>query len=400
MSSTQTFIITIQALHLAAIHGFNLFNDPMPGDCSPSPCWSYTGAFEEHCGSPNDCFGMYWDTEAASIYRRIVTTGYQSITISYNVWYEEFVDGYGCYLDYSIDNTATWVTPVAKSYSVDAPDTQDSYNFPSTVNNRATWFWIRFQCDWDGTTKNRFWLHSISVDGTAIPFTTTNSPTHAATPAPIYCISSTNIDQTLNTSVLTGWNQIVDSQGGEIARSDTFFERDNIDNCYATNPCIRLRGNPDTSGSSDFYIEKTLDVSSYMSVTIGAEINTHSLDGGGEPEFGFIDTVCDSNSRIRTEFNHQIAEYKHYSGCLTVNVAQCSNVALRIGGFLSGAGDEIFVTQLILQYQTASPTDNPTPAPTIQPTPAPTDNPTPAPTVNPTYDPTSMPTPAPTECFS
>ncbi len=177
-------------------------------------------------------------------------------------------------------------------------------------------------------------------------------------------------------SSLSGWTQFV--VGPETADTDT-FEVVTDDLCYSANPCIRVRGIPPQTGISDVYIERAIDVSNYLFITVGLEINAWSLDTA--TEWGFVETVCDSDTPQRTEFNHGnddgISSEDHYSNCLHLNVGQCSSLILRIGGRFSGAGDEIYVTQIILQYQTGSPTVNPTETPTLFPS----VNPTPAPTV-------------------
>eukprot|EP01084_Bolivina_argentea_P262020 442994_1 len=207
------------------------------------------------------------------------------------------------------------------------------------------------------------------------------------TPAPTDCVL--NINEELDTTTLNSWT--VNSTSGTFA-STSFVVINDSSNCYATNPCINIIG--DGTGVRDMYIEKTLDSSGWNDLTINVEVKTVSLDANSN-EYGFVELICGADTPQRTEFNHD-ANSKHYSGCVYTDTTQCDTIKLRVGGYISGTKDYIYVTQILLQYSTSSPSLDPTQSPTNIPSTTPTNipsmNPTHLPSIEPSVNPTQFPT--------
>eukprot|EP01083_Nonionella_stella_P170212 578767_1 len=228
-----------------------------------------------------------------------------------------------------------------------------------------------------------------------------------ATPSPTVCL--TTVREVFDVSSYTEWSKYSSPEKRE---SETFTLGTDKGYCYDANPCIKIIGiNPSNGGASlsDIYIERTLDTSSWSDVTLHLEATTRQLENS---EMGFIDTVCDSNTAVRTGFNAGVDVDTHYSGCIYVNVASCGALTIRIGGYLSGTVDYVYVTYVGIDYTvtlapSSAPTNQPSGAPSIAPTNAPsaaptlnpTTTPSNAPSTNPTITPTLAPSAAPTTCL-
>eukprot|EP00483_Globobulimina_turgida_P003447 UN03453 len=185
------------------------------------------------------------------------------------------------------------------------------------------------------------------------------SYTMSPTPAPTLCwIAGPSTE--LDVGTLNDWTSDTanPSVGPEtIVDGETITISDDPARCYATNPCIRIVGIGDWQDASDIWIEQTLDTSIWTEVKLNTEASTYSLDlGGGNPDFGFIETQCDAANATRSTFHVGAgAVNTHYSGCATIDTTACNSLTIRVGGYLSGTGDHVFLTQLSYTY-TGEPT--------------------------------------------
>lgn len=237
-----------------------------------------------------------------------------------------------------------------------------------------------------------FWSIYILCHVSSI-VTASSPPNSYPTPSPILDCASNNIDRSLNVSNWNDWQQIVYPSSAE---TDTFVILNDITKCYAMNPCIAMKGVAGINGGSDaIYVEQTLNVSDYTHMQIGLEVATFSLDVVAE--YAFFETLCDSQTLTNIQFHQGIVPFQNYSNCFDFNVKDCDEFALRIGGFLSGSMDKIYLTAVSLHFETMTPTDNPTKTPTANPTSL---SPTDAPTLLPTNSPSMAPSANPTQlCF-
>eukprot|EP01084_Bolivina_argentea_P262019 442993_1 len=251
------------------------------------------------------------------------------------------------------------------------PTTQDPSKTPTATPHTQSPTYI--------PTDNPTVTPTTATPTTKVP---SKAPTTAnPTPAPTDCVS--NVNEELDTTTFTGWT--TNTSTGNILPY-MFKVINYTDRCYAINPCIKIVGNSDERDPCDTYIERILDSSGWNDLTIHIEVSTDSLDGNNN-EYGFVEIICDTNTAQRTEFNHAVWSPKHYSGCFYVYTSQCDTITLRIGGWISGTGDEIYVTQILLQYSTSAPSVNPTQSPTN----IPTINPSQLPSIQPSLNPTEMP---------
>eukprot|EP01083_Nonionella_stella_P205028 747012_1 len=174
---------------------------------------------------------------------------------------------------------------------------------------------------------------------------------------------------------------------------------DDINTCYATNPCIKIAGIDPWQDFSDIYIEKEFDTSTWDDIKFNIESATVSIDNSNE--YCFIETLCNNNNPQRIPFHYgKLEPLTHRSDCFTINTISCNTLQLRIGGYLSGKGDSISVTQILYQYTvtpTQAPTADPTSAPSIAPSIIPSFAPTTPPSNNPSISPSKYPTPSPTD---
>merc|ERR1719461_862378 len=120
-----------------------------------------------------------------------------------------------------------------------------------------------------------------------------------------------------------------------------------------------MKGVAGINGGSDaIYVEQTLSVSDYTNMKIGLEVATFSFDVMAE--YAFFETLCDSQTLSNIQFHQGVGPLQNYSNCFDFDVQNCDEFALRIGGFLSGNMDRMYVTAVTLQFQTMEPTENPT----------------------------------------
>eukprot|EP01083_Nonionella_stella_P037527 102304_1 len=230
--------------------------------------------------------------------------------------------------------------------------------------------------------------------------------TAAPTPQPTVCL--TEVKQELNTDTFTNWLQLATET---VEDGITFTLSSDSTYCYATLPCINIKG-IGVQGISTVYIERTLDVSMWQGITIHVEATTDSMDNLNER--GFIETQCDTNPAVTNEMNPGATPTTRYTGCFPLRVSTCSDLTIRFGGYLSGTADAVYITYLAIDY-TLHPTSHPTTAPTtitltpthnpIQPssTPSrgpssstPTRFPTQHPSISPSFPPSHPPTQSPT----
>ena len=170
-------------------------------------------------------------------------------------------------------------------------------------------------------------------------------------PCHYICTDCSVISETLDTQTFDNWLQIVDDDTKTARDGETFTIENNTANCYAVNPCLQLVG---INGSpSRFYVERTLDSSTWTNVSIGVEIKTESFDSIGEK--GLIETECDGDIQT-TYFNDGLSAGATYAGCVTVSTP-CDSLILRVGGLLSGKFDWVYISQITLSgVPTSSPT--------------------------------------------
>eukprot|EP01083_Nonionella_stella_P135023 410728_1 len=256
-------------------------------------------------------------------------------------------------------------------------------------------------------TADHVYVTYVGIDYTVTSAPTaspTPSPTASPTPSPTICL--TTVREEFNVSSFTGW---MNHSSEETPIDNTFAIVNASDYCYGINPCITIVGIPNAN-SEDIYIERTLDTSSWSDVTLHLEATTRALDNSNEN--GFIETVCDHNTAVRTDFNAAVNPARRYSGCIYVRVVSCNELIIRIGGHLSGTADYVYVTYVGIDYTvtlapSSAPTNQPSGAPSIAPTNAPsaaptlnpTTTPSNAPSTNPTITPTLAPSAAPTTCL-
>eukprot|EP01084_Bolivina_argentea_P128873 227717_1 len=116
----------------------------------------------------------------------------------------------------------------------------------------------------------------------------TTSPSSNPTPAPTDCVS--DIDEIIPVHTLNGWT--LQTQIDRNLTSNTFVIKDDAQNCYASNPCIRIIGiDPGTNQYEYVWIERTFDVLGYIDINIHIEISTSEFESG---EYGFIETICNN----------------------------------------------------------------------------------------------------------
>eukprot|EP01084_Bolivina_argentea_P265512 450083_1 len=142
----------------------------------------------------------------------------------------------------------------------------------------------------------------------------------------------------------------------------------------------------------DVYIEKILDVSAWDTLSIHVNAKAYGLEGS---ETGFVEFFCDSQTPLRTIFPADI----DYSQCFTITTDLCTYLTLRIGGWLSGYGDHIYITRVAIDTYTYNPTiatTHPSELPTYTPSLYPSTSPSKTPTLPPTRYPSTSPTKYPT----
>eukprot|EP01084_Bolivina_argentea_P285646 489878_1 len=83
-----------------------------------------------------------------------------------------------------------------------------------------------------------------------------------------------------------------------------------------------------------------MNVSVWDIITIHINTKTASVDSS---ENGFVELFCDSQTPQRTIYTDI-----SYYGCFTLNTDQCTNLTLRIGGYISGTADHIYVTKVAI----------------------------------------------------
>eukprot|EP01083_Nonionella_stella_P123041 370549_1 len=199
--------------------------------------------------------------------------------------------------------------------------------------------------------------------------------------------------------------------------------------------CINLSGPGEDTGSygKDVWIEQTLDVSMVkgQDITIAIHGWTKSMNSAGE--HAWVRIGCDDTMDAEFGFYGGVIECAEFATCSVIENSNCDTLTVRIGGELGAYADDIFVTEVYIQYNglthaptsmttmptssTSFPTLNtiaPTSAPTTEPpTLSPTTNPTTPslhpttntipptlqtlfPTASPTMNPTTLPTTNPT----
>eukprot|EP01084_Bolivina_argentea_P112977 201448_1 len=196
---------------------------------------------------------------------------------------------------------------------------------------------------------------------------------------PPTCLTSPNI-KSFNVASLSNWTQIAIN---ETIVNDTTFTVVDDPNCFNRNPCIKISGIDPFTSANVIYIEQIFNTARLSDISMHIEAFSFSMDNNQES--GFVETVCNNDIPQRTTFNHK--KTKWYFGCYTVNTTTCNIITIRIGGYLSGQDDSIYITQMQYKF---------TKTPTTSPTELPTNNPTVIPTVNPTINPTTQPTFLPT----
>eukprot|EP01083_Nonionella_stella_P248847 861102_1 len=290
-----------------------------------------------------------------------------------------------------------------------------------------TWFCIEDQLDACLPFKQILYFDMSAVDTSATgvswedasvlsddEISCVSSPTQQPTPGPTSnsptseCLSTT--PQIISTTSLDPWSGYSSAEIPVLG--ETFTVIDDATYCYAINPCIKIIGIRDND-ASDVYIEQTLDVLNWNDVTLHVEVTTNTFD---TREVGFVETICDTDSPDRTEFNSGLSSATDWSGCLSVDVSSCGTLTIRIGGYLSGRGDEVYLTYLAIEYITSptssvsiaptktpsdlptkSPSADPTKSPSVHPVVPPTENPSESPTKSPTMFPTAFPTETPSK---
>jgi len=172
----------------------------------------------------------------------------------------------------------------------------------------------------------------IVLNSTLYPtFEPTMNPTGVPTMEPTMDECTIGNVQTLNVGSLADWT--VESTGGEIV----------VDNGE-----IKMTGQ--TNGGNvqkKLYVEQVFDASGWTSVKIGIDATTDSLDNANEK--AFVETDCDGNVDI-VEFNAGIDASTAYSNCIDVAINNCASLTLRVGGYLSGGGDIVYIQSLSLRH--------------------------------------------------
>ena len=121
-------------------------------------------------------------------------------------------------------------------------------------------------------------------------------------------------------------------------------------------------------GKSNIYVEQTLDSSQWSDISVNMDAATDNLNNN---EYGIFETECDGNILQTTQFNYAVKDATNYTQCFALNDTLCSSLTIRVGGYLGGAGDSVFVSKIDIHFVTAAPTFSPTFSPS-QPTKSPT----------------------------
>eukprot|EP01083_Nonionella_stella_P099736 280460_1 len=194
------------------------------------------------------------------------------------------------------------------------------------------------------------------------------------------------VKQELNINSFTNWLQVSNIETPVEGETFTIATGNETWGCYVLSPCIYIKGITSATKKSNIYVERTLDVSGWLDITIQIEGCTYSFDE--QTEQAFFVTTCDTDTAVWHDINKGIHSATRYSECFFIDVSFCTNLIIQFGGYLSTEADHIWLTYLAIGYTE-------TPSPTLYPTPDPTSDPTIDPTIDPTADPTAAPSTSP-----
>eukprot|EP01083_Nonionella_stella_P221627 791616_1 len=163
--------------------------------------------------------------------------------------------------------------------------------------------------------------------------------------------------------------------------------------CHAPTPCIQLSG---TDTASDVWIQRHISTSGWRNMMLMYDLHTKSMEVAA-PDHAWVAAACDGGDEIRQTM--PIVTQGNFTGALDLSSEICNVLTIKIGCYVNGWFDFLWVQSVRIQYATSSPTTFPTTHPTVHPTSS-TANPTAAPSTSPSNAPSNTPSASPTNAPS
>eukprot|EP01083_Nonionella_stella_P070905 190028_1 len=168
--------------------------------------------------------------------------------------------------------------------------------------------------------------------------------------------------------------------------------------CHAATPCIQVTG---AEGLYDVWIQRDVLAEGWSNMMLMYDLHTMSLDIETD-EHAFVAAICDGGGEIRYR-TPSVSDMANFTGALDLSSQICNVLTIRIGGYMNGGWDFVWIQSVKIEYATSSPTLSPTAYPTngpsTYPSGPPSVSPSRSPSRNPSFpssEPSRSPTPKPT----